>query len=651
MGSMGGGYQGAVAYDPLYGTGALVYYGGCTPTQCPAGSTWIYEGISWTNVTASFPTSPGPLEAQSMDYDPAFGGVISAGGYNATGASVGTWLFNSTGWYNLTATTGSVPAFDGAMAWDPALHALVYVDGCSFPTTCGSRWTTTWELTATWGSAALGPGGLNWAVAGESLAYDAADHALLLFGGYDGQTDTNYTFELSGTTWNNLTATSVGCDSLTSVCGYYPLGRAYGQMTWDGQIGAIVLYGGFNSSSIAVYGDSWQFQGGTWLPSYLYYAGSLPDQAICEGEMAANSTDIAPVLFGGLNGAIAISISSYTFEAAPNLTLSIVHNPMDVGSLISINVSVQVGTGSGPWAAADVSVNGTPILSSDRYGINFTTAWAFGPAAFKEAHPGTYPVVAYVDDWVWGIEYVYANITVVPTLVVHASANVTTSEVGLPLSFSGSATGGSGTYSTYTWNFGDSSTGTGASTHHTFSTAGSYPVRLNVTDSDGITNTTTVTVHVLPLLTASQVTAFPMNSPAGTNVAFSVTVSNGDPPYTTYAWNFGDGNTGTGAAPSHAFSKAGTFTVSVTVTDSFGVKSTAQASVTVASPNSSAGFSLTSGTGLYLLLGVIVVIVVVGALLLLRRKKPSAAGLPPPAAASGPPPGAGGPPPPPPPAA
>src|SRR5260370_9614714 len=34
-----------------------------------------------------------------------------------------------------------------------------------------------------------------------------------------------------------------------------------------------------------------------------------------------------------------------------------------------------------------------------------------------------------------------------------------------------------------------------------------------------------------------------------------------------YFWNFGDGTTGTGAAPTHAYSSAGTFTVTLTVDD------------------------------------------------------------------------------------
>ena len=49
----------------------------------------------------------------------------------------------------------------------------------------------------------------------------------------------------------------------------------------------------------------------------------------------------------------------------------------------------------------------------------------------------------------------------------------------------------------------------------------------------------------------------------------------------TYAWTFGDGSTATGASATHAYVDNGTFTVTVTVTDSYGAASTATRSVTV----------------------------------------------------------------------
>ena len=51
----------------------------------------------------------------------------------------------------------------------------------------------------------------------------------------------------------------------------------------------------------------------------------------------------------------------------------------------------------------------------------------------------------------------------------------------------------------------------------------------------------------------------------------------------TYAWNFGDGKTGSGSTPtiSHAYASPGTYTATVTATDSVGETATATATVTV----------------------------------------------------------------------
>ncbi len=50
----------------------------------------------------------------------------------------------------------------------------------------------------------------------------------------------------------------------------------------------------------------------------------------------------------------------------------------------------------------------------------------------------------------------------------------------------------------------------------------------------------------------------------------------------TYAWEFGDGTTGTGISPSHTYADNGTYLVKLTVTDTYGAESTVTTSVVVA---------------------------------------------------------------------
>jgi PKD repeat protein len=55
------------------------------------------------------------------------------------------------------------------------------------------------------------------------------------------------------------------------------------------------------------------------------------------------------------------------------------------------------------------------------------------------------------------------------------------------------------------------------------------------------------------------------------------------------AWNFGDGSTGTGAAPNHTYTQAGTYNVTVKATDNGGASTTSAAkAVTVTAPSATA---------------------------------------------------------------
>lgn len=54
---------------------------------------------------------------------------------------------------------------------------------------------------------------------------------------------------------------------------------------------------------------------------------------------------------------------------------------------------------------------------------------------------------------------------------------------------------------------------------------------------------------------------------------------------TNYAWNFGDGQTGTGAKPSHTYGAGGTYQVRLTVTDNLGASTATTNAVAVTAPN------------------------------------------------------------------
>jgi chitodextrinase len=134
-----------------------------------------------------------------------------------------------------------------------------------------------------------------------------------------------------------------------------------------------------------------------------------------------------------------------------------------------------------------------------------------------------------------------------------------------------------GTITAYDWTFGDGNTGTGVSPTHTYSSAGTYDVSLVVTDDDGepsAPSTTTANIESAPQDPVADPNG-PYNGIVGQAVAFDGSASfdpdGGD--ITQYDWDFGDGNTGIGLAPSHTYTADGSYTVTLTVVDDEGVQS------------------------------------------------------------------------------
>ncbi|WP_230629199.1 M23 family metallopeptidase [Methanosarcina barkeri] len=120
------------------------------------------------------------------------------------------------------------------------------------------------------------------------------------------------------------------------------------------------------------------------------------------------------------------------------------------------------------------------------------------------------------------------------------------------------------------WNFGDGETSTSKSPVHTYSEAGSYTVTLTVSNEAGESeeaksNYITVTEPVQKPVAAFS--ASPTSGKTPLKVKFTDT-STGFP--TSWFWNFGDGSKSYLQNPIHKYSKAGVYSVSLTVKNAKG---------------------------------------------------------------------------------
>jgi PKD repeat protein len=328
------------------------------------------------------------------------------------------------------------------------------------------------------------------------------------------------------------------------------------------------------------------------------------------------------------------SITTYTWSFDAGSPVSTGNSPTVQHTFVTagshtVKLTVSDGTRSASWQESVLldappspaftvttasPVAGTPVAfdgsgSSETNGSIASYSWDFGDGSPLGIGPtpshsygsaGTYPVTLTVTDQD-GYTAQSTRAIVVDSPPTPAFSVSAAPRAGSAVSFDASASNEpGGSIAAYSWNFGDGSAARGASTTHTYATAGTYTVTLTVTDAKGRAAAASQAVTVAaalapppapppgpPPTTGSPTAAISVTTThpiAGGIVGFSGSRSSDrSATLVAYSWAFGDGSSATGVTPGHRYRRPGGYTVTVTVRDAAGATATTSRRVTVGS--------------------------------------------------------------------
>jgi len=149
------------------------------------------------------------------------------------------------------------------------------------------------------------------------------------------------------------------------------------------------------------------------------------------------------------------------------------------------------------------------------------------------------------------------------------------------LTFFDESRDGDGSILAWEWDFGDGETSSRKDPTHSFEDKGIHRVTLTVEDDDGNTDTVTKSVVIENLPPTAEFTASTATAEVDDEIRFTDASTDPEDHQLRYSWDFGDGGSSDASNPSHRYDEAGTYAVSLTVTDDEGETDTASGSVRI----------------------------------------------------------------------
>jgi hypothetical protein len=310
----------------------LVVFGGRSGAA-DLSDTWEFDGTAWSLKTPA--THPPTSRSHGMYYDQDRGRTVLFGGYTEGSDVQDTWEWDGVNWTRKS--TASFPSLRGlhSIAWDAARSKALLFGG--YQRVNGALFADTWEYDGTnWAQKGPVTGGppARWV---HGIAYDDTHRKTVLFGGTsdDGTTKLNDTWEFDGVVWQERTP-STGpspryCPQLASgrsgvvLFGGHDTGPVVDTWDWNGATwsrltpasspgsrwytalaqsltpGRILLFGGFDPAKLD---DTWELDSTTWT---LKSPASKPG-ARCMHAMATDTARNRVIAYGGLRDTVLADI-------------------------------------------------------------------------------------------------------------------------------------------------------------------------------------------------------------------------------------------------------------------------------------------------------------------------------------------------------
>jgi PKD repeat protein len=463
-----------------------LWFGGSVGSGSGAvGATWIDQGGNWTNVTAQQSFSPPARSFASAVYDAANRVVVLFGGLGAGNYLGDTWLWANSSWTNVTAYAGVGPGprADASMAYDARDREVLLFGGEDSNGTLGDTWTFS---TGQW--ARILPSPAPPPACCGTMAYDSTDQETVLeiTSSLDSSTFT-WTFALGN--WTDRSISNA------------PKPRQWAVMVDDPAVGGTLLFGGtsLSTSPYDPLGDAWIFAGNVWSSTAAASNGSQAPPARWGAAAAPEVPEGSQgcfLLVGGWGIQGPAPLDGQVWQGCGNRSvwangsgsgqgelppvLSIVADHYSGNAPLLVNFSASVKNGTAPFNLS---------LCASNIGCQTVDGWS-GAAPQNRVVlfnvSGTYGLTAFVIDADGLSASATASVIVAQPSPLEATVSETPEGGAAPLitKFSATVTGGTGPY-TVQWDFGDGIVEPGAVYNYTYPNPGEFYPTVVITDNSG----------------------------------------------------------------------------------------------------------------------------------------------------------------------